>query len=201
MASGVRWEEAKEDVRPLNEMPHDMAKQILTIAREEILHGRDALRSLDGLAEEQGMDVDRLCAITDAIVFIVMEAAKCKMSEQEFLNVVSGVGVEERLQEEFSRVYGEVVDYSREISFRLQHELPSLSSMQWRLDVQLGSRCLQGQCSPSLMMKFGVAKGKETTEHLVQAEICDVQKICDEIQSALQEAKSNHARKVTRLLK
>eukprot|EP00960_Hanusia_phi_P012052 351105-Hanusia_phi.AAC.1 len=153
----------------------------------------------------------------DAIVFIIVEAAKCKMSEQvswrlvqqalliivlqDFLHHLSDMGIDESLQDDFSKVYSDIVDYSREMSFQLEHELPSFKSIDWRLDVQLGSRCLRGQCSPSLMMKVGVGSGKQMREHLLQAEISDVEKICNDLQAALQEAKSNHARKVTRLLK
>ena len=66
--------------------------------------------------------------------------------------------------------------------------------------LQMGSRCLRGQTTPKMTIKLETAKAGDATTHYLEAELADVEHMCQEIKNALQEGRSNHSRKVARMV-
>lgn len=87
---------------------------------------------------------------------------------------------------------------ARSVASDLGHPLPAFRSLDWRLDVQMGSRCLRGQATPKMTIKLETEEGGRPTTEFLQADLADMEHMCREIKNALQEGRSNHARRVSR---
>eukprot|EP01133_Synstelium_polycarpum_P006594 gene6594-7658_t len=110
----------------------------------------------------------------------------------------------------------DVVEHLREIYFEQRKEVRTVlqelyphfehyNNLEWRLDVQLANRSLRGQTiNPIYMLKLTTQSGASSEtkqEHLLQTDPNNLKHLCNELEAALNEIRSNDCRRIMRNIK
>ncbi|XP_012146798.1 COMM domain-containing protein 2 [Megachile rotundata] len=140
----------------------------------------------------------------EGLVNLLLESCKYKLSAEDFRDSVISLGFSEEQEVILSKLYSvkkdEILDTLTNIGFKL----PEYHDMEWRFEVQIASRSLLKQVAPLVTLDFSVKNpGKdESIEHvLLQTDPINLLHITQELEEALQEGRSQHIRRLSRVIK
>jgi len=90
----------------------------------------------------------------------------------------------------------------RTIQYQLFPHLEHYANLDWRLDIQLGSRTLRGPVvEPVFVLKLDSVKGTEPHTQYLEADAPSLRHITSELETALNEVRTSDARRVFRNVK
>eukprot|EP00824_Muranothrix_gubernata_P026291 TRINITY_DN909_c0_g1_i1.p3 TRINITY_DN909_c0_g1~~TRINITY_DN909_c0_g1_i1.p3 ORF type:complete len:120 (+),score=19.82 TRINITY_DN909_c0_g1_i1:300-659(+) len=89
---------------------------------------------------------------------------------------------------------------TRAILAERQPDLPHYTDLEWKLEVQLASRCLRQQAQPRFVLKLGT-DGTAPQSFLLQADVANLRHLGTELEDALKELRKAHARRIMRNIK
>jgi len=113
------------------------------------------------------------------------------------------------LTEQLKELYMSTRKEIRMILAEKSFSLPQYQNLEWRLDVQLGSRSVRNQNEPLFLLKLdthSTALNQETSQpeiqqHFLQTDYINLKHLTYELEAALQEMKSGHCRRIIRNIK
>ncbi|VEN34656.1 unnamed protein product [Callosobruchus maculatus] len=142
-----------------------------------------------------------------ALINLLLICCKHQVSDQEFNESVITLGFSKEQQEVLSKFYKSKKEEIKEL---LHQHLPELhyEDLRWRFEAQVASRCLLEQATPLIAMELTL-KNESTDNQLesvrekvmLQTDPNNLMHIADELERALNEAKSSHSRRIRRILK
>lgn len=140
----------------------------------------------------------------EGLVNLLLESCKYKLSAEDFRDSVISLGFSAEQEVILSKLYSvkkdEILDTLTNIGFKL----PEYHDMEWRFEVQIASRSLLKQVAPLVTLDFSIKNpGKdENIEHvLLQTDPINLLHITQELEEALQEGRSQHIRRLSRVIK
>jgi len=193
--------ELKVDLEVLKTLDGEAFEQVAAIAAAQLHSGAPGSKAIKTAAATLNLGAEELAAALEALSFVITESARQQLPEQELRTALQEqLPLSEAAIESLVRVSLAEIPHARRVAEDFGHPLPAFRSLEWRLDVQMGSRCLRGQATPKMTIKLDTDKAGQSNTHFLQADLADMEHMCREIKSALQEGRSNHSRKVSRMI-
>ncbi|GBO15062.1 COMM domain-containing protein 2, partial [Araneus ventricosus] len=123
------------------------------------------------------------------------------VTEMELRDSIIVLGFNNETQEELVKCYLENNHEIRALLSSLEMGVPHYKNLEWRLDVQIASRSLRRPMEPSMLLKLQLEEGKESKNVILEADPSNIIHMTKVLDQALQEAKSQHFRRVMRSIK
>ena len=124
------------------------------------------------------------------------EATKYKLNDEDLFDSLIAMGFSENIaiiiKESFSS------SSARRALTSCAATLPEYDNLEWRLDVQLGTRSLHQQIDPIIRMKLHTSEGNQSTTYDLQTDPVNLLHMSRVVEEALDEMKSNHVRRILR---
>lgn len=184
----------------LAQVTPDVLQQFCTIALEFIRKGAKNRKIFVTAAKKLGVKSDVVENAVSGLCFLFTEAAKYLLSEIDFLDSLVVLGFPKEHNEILKRFYIENRTEIRRLLVNLTFELPHYADLDWRLDLQLSSRCMHEQLQPLYILKLDTIEGKERKVVYLQTDYTNLKHLCSELEAALDELKAPYVRRVERNL-
>jgi len=199
-----------------------VAQEFAKIAVNIILKGDVAARGYAKAASALQVTVDAVDQGVKMLCDIFIRSAQSNLSAVQMTEFLKDLGfhneTKECLVDYFTQRFGEI----RGLVAVPRLNVPSYRKLEWRLDVQLGSRSLFNQADPSFLLKLSLnrehvggapafvgkqsqskALNKEITEKDViylEANYATLKTICSQLEQALAERRSSRSRRILQQL-
>jgi hypothetical protein len=172
----------------------------------------------------------RVIAAITGLSHIFLESSKRNFEEQDFKSSIQDLGFSEAQKQMLAEYYLSRRQEVRNCLTDLQTRLPHYHNLDWRLDVQIATRCLRQQAAPSFMMQLttqshsptvgssqgagGAGGGDAATAAApttsivtatqvteLQSDFKNLQNMCVEVRKALKAAQTPHSTRILRYVK
>ncbi|XP_066155634.1 COMM domain-containing protein 2 [Euwallacea fornicatus] len=154
-------------------------------------------------ASKLNVTPDAILNCVYGLVNLLLVAYKHQLSEADFRDSLLTLGFSEELTPILIQFYEKNKSEVLKLKSRGLSE-PHYDDLQWRLEVQLGSRALLEQVTPLIAMDLTLKTEQGAEAHiehkLLQTDITNLLHIANELEKALSESRSRHSRKVQRVL-
>nr|CAD7204405.1 unnamed protein product [Timema douglasi] len=134
----------------------------------------------------------------DGLVHLLVESCRNKLDEQDFQDSVLALGFSEQQQQTLSTFYHSKKEEIQSALLRPTLDIPHYKDLDWRVDIQLGSRALHHQVTPLVSMKLSLDNGQCVP---LQTDPNNLLHMTQVLEQALQEAKGQHTRRIQRTFK
>ncbi|XP_034177219.2 COMM domain-containing protein 2-like [Osmia lignaria lignaria] len=155
-------------------------------------------------AQKLQVDINMIKNSVEGLVNLLLESCKYKLSSEDFRDSIISLGFSEEQEIILSKLYNvkkdEILDTLTNIGFKL----PEYHDMEWRFEVQIASRSLLKQIAPLITLDFSIKNPDkdESIDHvLLQTDPVNLLHITQELEEALQEGRSQHIRRLSRVVK
>ncbi|KAF8763195.1 COMM domain-containing protein 2 [Argiope bruennichi] len=152
-------------------------------------------------AQRLNVETDIVQNAIAGIIQLLIEASKAMVTEMEFRDSIIVLSFNSETQEELVKCYLENNQNIRSLLSSLEMCVPHYKNLEWRLDVQIASRSLRRPMEPSMLLKLQLEEGKELKNIILEADPSNIINMTKVLDQALQEAKSQHFRRVMRSIK
>lgn len=193
--------ELKEDVALLQQLETESVGKVMDMAVLQLREGPPNKKAFVEASEAVGVEPMELASTIEAVIQLLLETARLQLPEQDLRQSLEDLQLGEEKTEALLRACSEQAAHTRSLVQSIAPSLPAFKGLDWRLDVQMGSRCLRGQSSPMMTLQIHTEQAGQPHTQLCQAQLSDIEAMRAEIKAALQELSSNHTRRVTRLLR
>jgi len=191
-------EKHKKDILFLKDLPPKVVTEFCKIALTFIREGSNT-KIFAQAAEKLEVDVDVVSHAVQGIAYFMTEASKRLLSEIDFIDSLLLLQFDKELAEKLKNVYLGRRAEIREIMSKMSFDLPSYDGVDWRLDIQMGSRASHNQMTPIYIIKLKT-KNPENTIYL-QTDYANLKHTCQMLENALKEMRSSHYRRIARNIK
>ncbi|XP_052815602.1 COMM domain-containing protein 2-like [Mya arenaria] len=175
-------------------------QEFCRISLEFIKKGANS-KIYESAAKKLGVPADTVQHGVEGLMYLLTESSKLLISEIDFQDSIMTLGFTEETRQELLQQY---VDHRREIRSVLSEmaiDLPHYHNLEWRLDVQLASRSLRRQITPTVTMRLETKDGDKTSSQVLQTDPVNLVHLTRCLDDALQEMKSPYCRRIVRNIK
>ncbi|XP_076650570.1 COMM domain-containing protein 2-like isoform X2 [Halictus rubicundus] len=140
----------------------------------------------------------------EGLVNLLLESCRYKLSTEDFRDSVIALGFSEDQEAILSKLYNVKRDEILGVLTSIGFKLPEYHDMEWRFEVQLASRSLLKQVAPLITLDLSIKNPdkEESIEHvLLQTDPNNLLHITQVLEEALQEGRSQHIRRLSRVIK
>ena len=155
-------------------------------------------------AQKLEVDVNVIKNSVEGLVNLLLESCRYKLSAEDFRDSVVALGFAEDQETILSKLYNVKKDEILESLTDIGFKLPEYHDMEWRFEVQIASRSLLKQVAPLITLDLSIkdSNKNEDIEHvLLQTDPVNLLHITQELEEALQEGRSQHIRRLSRVIK
>ncbi|KAK9503838.1 hypothetical protein O3M35_010311 [Rhynocoris fuscipes] len=153
-------------------------------------------------ASSQKLDISAqdLQHIVEALVNVLLEACKHKLSIPKLKNSLTALEFNEKQAEVICTFYtAKQVDINNVLLAASVH-LPMFKDVEWRIQSQLASRALPSQMTPKILMNLKL-DNCESSNILLQTDPANLVHLTQVLESALNDATNNHSTRIYRRYK
>lgn len=193
----------------------------VTLARSALTflqHGASS-KLVAAVAEKIGAPVPEVASAVSGLCKLILEGGKLKLSPEKFASFLADFELPEDLEEALVEIYNESYDDIAEAVKELAERdgLPSFSNLEWRLDMEVGSRFVGVDPKPSFLLRLetsgggagggggggegGSSSGKAKSTCLLESDYANLRRLDEELDAALRHADSTHCKRIERYLK
>ncbi|XP_054710904.1 COMM domain-containing protein 2-like [Uloborus diversus] len=190
----------KKHLELLKGIDNKVVKEFCRISVEHLRKGSN-VKIYQSAAQRLNVETDVVQNAVIGIMHLLTEASKMMISELEFRDSIIVLGFNEQSQEELVKCYLENRDDIRPLLTSFMVGLPHYHNMEWRIDVQLASRCLRRPTEPTVLMRLQLENDHKLNSVILEADPVNILHMADVLDQALQEAKSHHCRRIMRSIK
>ncbi|XP_022341848.1 COMM domain-containing protein 2-like [Crassostrea virginica] len=193
-------DEHKEHLSFLTAVSPDVVKEFCRISMEFIRKGTNT-KIFQGAAQKLNVDVDTVQHGVEGLMYLLTESSKLMLNEIDFQDSILTLGFDEGTRESLLEVYLQNRREIRTILSEMTMDLPHYHNLEWRFDVQLASRSLRRQTTPTVLFKLHTEDSgvKDTT--VLQTDPVNLMHLTKVLDEALQEMKSPYCRRIVRNIK
>jgi len=137
--------------------------------------------------------------IENAVVGLMQlfaEATKYKLSNEDLFDSLLAMGFSETISSIIKDAFSS--SETRRALSSYASTLPEYDNLEWRLDMQLGTRSLHQQITPLIRMKLHTSDTGQLTTNNLQTDPVNLLHMSRVVEEALEELKSNHVRRILR---
>lgn len=134
-------------------------------------------------------------------MYLLTESSKLMLNEIDFQDSIMTLGFDEDTRQTLLEIYLQNRREIRTILSEMTMDLPHYHNLEWRFDVQLASRSLRRQTTPTVLFKLHTEDSgvKDTT--VLQTDPVNLLHLTKVLDEALQEMKSPYCRRIVRNIK
>ena len=130
--------ELLQDIEPLGSLDGEAFAQVASISAQQLHAGGTGAKAIKTAAATLDMDAEELASALEALSFVIAEAARQKLPEQELRTaLLEQLPLSQEAVESMVQVSLAEQPHARSIAEDLGHPLPAFRSLDWRLDVQV----------------------------------------------------------------
>lgn len=175
--------------------------QFCQLALKFILDGFDRQLFLSA-ATKFGLSPEPLKKAIEALCFLLAEAARLNLSALDFADSLLVLAFNDAVAGLLAQQHAEHAKQIRLVLAELSFDVPHYVDLHWRLDVLLASRALRNQAKPVFLLQLDTRTDHGVvSSRYVEADPTDLRHIATELDSALNELKAAHVRRVLRNVK
>jgi len=198
-------ERHKQDLAFLSQVPPQVIFEFGKIAIEFLKKGANK-KVYASAAQKLNIDVLTVASSVEGLSQLFAECSKYLMNETDFLESIAPLSFPPELNQELKNSYLANRAEIRSILTDRGFSMPQYHSLEWRLDIQLGSRSVRNQTEPLFLLKLNTTNTTEdsntpTSTRYLQTDFVNLKNLTTELESALQEIKSGHCRRLMRNIK
>eukprot|EP01117_Protostelium_nocturnum_P016808 TRINITY_DN6729_c0_g1_i1.p1 TRINITY_DN6729_c0_g1~~TRINITY_DN6729_c0_g1_i1.p1 ORF type:complete len:200 (-),score=32.85 TRINITY_DN6729_c0_g1_i1:60-659(-) len=190
----------KSDLQFIKEQPTEVISEFVNISLEFLRKG-DNPKLYSGASRSLGVGVGQIEAVVEGLSWLFSEATRLLVSEDDFLATLAILGFSNELNQQIKDLYLVHRPEIRLIQSSISLDLPHYKNLDWRFDVQLSSRSLRNQTEPLFTLCLTIEDGKESKKHYLESDYTNLKHLSEELENALRESKSTHARRIMRNIK
>ncbi|XP_045470288.1 COMM domain-containing protein 2 [Harmonia axyridis] len=156
--------------------------------------------------EKLSVPVENIQNTVLGLVNLLILSCQHKLSEADFRDSILTLGFNDEQEVILNKFYQRKKVEISQILHELSVKEPHFDNLEWRLEVEVASRCLRYQANPKITMDFSLKTRKENcvdyevTHHIVQTDVNNLNYICSELEKALNESRGRYCRKLQRTL-
>ena len=215
MPLGTFDESVKKDLALCASLDREPFMILARSALTFLQHGATK-KLISSAAEKVEAPVSEVANTVSGLSKLMTEGAKLKLNPEKFAAFLADFDLPEDLEDALVGLYDEAFDDITEAVKELADAdgLPSFSKLEWRLDMEVGSRFLDGEPRPSFVLSLETNDGAQRglsargdgakaakASCLLEANYANLRRIDDELDAALRHAESAHCKRVERYLK
>eukprot|EP00462_Mataza_sp_D1_P018188 CAMPEP_0175140916 /NCGR_PEP_ID=MMETSP0087-20121206/11789_1 /TAXON_ID=136419 /ORGANISM="Unknown Unknown, Strain D1" /LENGTH=170 /DNA_ID=CAMNT_0016424221 /DNA_START=126 /DNA_END=638 /DNA_ORIENTATION=- len=153
-------------------------------------------------AESLGVESDVVAAAISGLAQIFLESAKMNSSESDFTETLSSLQLSEEQMGVLAQAYQSNFRFLRLNLANLDMKLEHYHNLDWRLDIELGSRCLRNHAKPSFVLELETKDAADKTKTTgLECDYANMKHMVDELEKALSEAGNSHCRRIITYVK
>ncbi|KAG8201824.1 hypothetical protein JTE90_027304 [Oedothorax gibbosus] len=190
----------KKHLEVLKSIDVKIVREFCRISIEHLFKGSNP-KIYQSAAQRLNIEADLVKNVIAGVTQLFIEASKTMMSEIEFRDSIIVLGFHDDSQEELVKHYLENNQMIRSLLSSFDLDVPQYKNLEWRLDVQIASRSLRRAMEPTLLLRLQLEKEEETNDVILEADPSNVLHMTEVLEQALQEAKSQHCRRIMRSIK
>jgi len=191
----------KSDLQFLTTLQPNIIAEFCKISLEFLRKGANK-KLFTGAAQKLGVDANTVQRVVEGISHLFGEASRYMLSDVDFDASLALLAFPESINTMLKELYLAHQKEIRTIQYQLYPHLEHFVNLDWRLDIQLGSRTLRGPVvDPVFILKLDTANEAEPHTHYLQADAPSLRHITSELETALNEVRSSDARRVFRNVK
>lgn len=155
-------------------------------------------------AQKLEVDADVIKNSVEGLIHLLLESCKYKLSPEDFRDSVLALGFSKEKETLLSKLYSVERCRLSEVLSVVGFKLPEYHNLEWRFEVQVASKSLLRQVTPLITLDFTLknTENSKSTEHfLLQTDSTNLCHLTQQLESALQEGRSQHLRKIARSIK
>ncbi|KAJ3599835.1 hypothetical protein NHX12_033789 [Muraenolepis orangiensis] len=197
----VLSEEYKEHLAVLPQVDPAVVSEFGRIAVEFLKRGINS-KVYEGAARKLGFPITTVQHGVEGLMFLLTESCKLMISDIDFKDSVMVLGFSPELNEILLQLYMKNHDAIRSTLTQLAPSLPSYHNLEWRLDIQLGSRAMRQQVVPMVTMLLHLTTdGPDNRRCALQTDPATLLHLISVLEAALASVKNNRARRILRNIK
>ncbi|XP_076321526.1 COMM domain-containing protein 2 isoform X2 [Tachypleus tridentatus] len=193
-------EEHKHHLNFFTTIEPQVVKELCRISLEFLQNGSNP-KIYQNVAQKLGSNLETVKHAVEGLMRVLSEACKLNLSEMELQDSLSILDLQEEMKQEIVRWYVDHTVELRSALSSLNMNLLQYSSLEWRFDVQIASRCLRQQVTPMIMLKLDLCKDGKKQPVVLQTDPCNLVHLTETLEEALMEVKSQHTRRIMRNIK
>ncbi|XP_059140382.1 COMM domain-containing protein 2-like [Physella acuta] len=190
----------KEHLSFLTDLDIEVLKEFGRISLNFIRKGANP-KIFQGAAQKLGVPVETVQHGVEGLIYLLTESAKHMLSEIDFQDSIMTLGFGEEIKAALLSLYLENYKEIREILDEMSLDVAHYRNLEWRFDVQLASRSLRHQVTPSILMKLQTEEAGKRKSTMLQTDPVNLLHMVRVLEDALQEMKSGYCRRITRNIK
>ncbi|KOC59206.1 COMM domain-containing protein 2 [Habropoda laboriosa] len=195
--------EHKKHVLLLTEHTPQVLQDFCKLALDYLQKGPN-IKLYNAAAQKLEVDVSIIKNSVEGVVNLLLEACRYKLSSEDFRDSIISLGFSEQQEIILSKLYNvkkdEILDTLTNIGFKL----PEYHDMEWRFEVQIASRTLLKQVAPLITLDLSIKNSDKDNniEHvLLQTDPVNLLHLTQQLEDALAEGRSQHIRRLSRVIK
>eukprot|EP00241_Pyramimonas_parkeae_P011833 CAMPEP_0114232816 /NCGR_PEP_ID=MMETSP0058-20121206/4820_1 /TAXON_ID=36894 /ORGANISM="Pyramimonas parkeae, CCMP726" /LENGTH=203 /DNA_ID=CAMNT_0001344339 /DNA_START=260 /DNA_END=871 /DNA_ORIENTATION=- len=142
----------RQDVQTLTTLDDGAVMQFASIALEILRKGPTATKGFASAAKKLGTSVDSIQTMCKALCHALLEAARSEPSEAALGEYFHELGFTGDSRQALVQFYADNHKEIRELGLATNLEYAHYKSIEWRLDVQVASRSLRREATPSFLL-------------------------------------------------
>ncbi|XP_055346750.1 COMM domain-containing protein 2-like [Paramacrobiotus metropolitanus] len=195
-------ETAASHLKYVQELDADTAEEICKVAFQFLQSGIQA-RLIDKAAKRLEWPTEKLQQLLEALMEFYRSAARVDVSKEDLeLVITQSLRLSTEYAAILSEFYSTIRSDLRNILANLSFSEARYKDMEWRFEVEIASRTLHNRLRPVVYLQLQLEQdGNQTTSHTLQMDIPTLLHVTEELEQALQDIKSNHAKRIMRHIK
>ncbi|XP_076166877.1 COMM domain-containing protein 2-like [Ptiloglossa arizonensis] len=193
----------KKHVLLLTEHAPQVLQDFCKLALDYLQKGPN-IKLYNAAAQKLEVEVNVIKNSVEGLVNLLLESCRYKLNSEDFRDSVIALGFSEDQEAILSKLYNTKKDEVLNVLTNIGFKLPEYQNMEWRFEVQLASRSLLKQVAPLITLDLSIKNSdkNENVEHvLLQTDPVNLLHIVQELEEALQEGRSQHIRRLSRVIK
>ncbi|UJR25230.1 hypothetical protein I4U23_006582 [Adineta vaga] len=193
-------DERKAQLDLLNKIDQSAAVDICNAALGYLSTGLNT-KSITSAANHLQLDVETVRTTIDSLLWLYTECAKTKISFESLEESLKLLGYSSPIRESFIECYkSKANELQKTLTRDLALSLPSYKNLNWRFDVQIATRTMRSrkQFEPFFILKLTLINANNDKEqvHLFQIDPLTLVHIVEQLEAAMNESRSSHARRI-----
>lgn len=141
---------------------------------------------------------------TEGLINLLLEASRQKLTETQFAQLINSLGFQDERETILTKLY-EAEKAKMDLALtKIGLQLPRYHDLEWRFQVQLASRSLIDQLTPVIVLDLMLKNGEnsDNLKHIaLQTDPTNLLRLSQELESAIADSQSQHARTIKRSIK
>ncbi|KAI8770547.1 COMM domain-containing protein 2 [Biomphalaria glabrata] len=190
----------KEHLSFLTNLDADVLREFGRISLNFIKKGANT-KIFQGAAQKLKVSVETIQHGVEGLMYLLIESSKHMLNDIDFQDSIMALGFTEDTRSTLLEIYLENRKEIRDVLDEMSLDLPHYHNLEWRLDVQLASRSLRHQVTPTILLKLQTEDGGKKVSHMLQTDPVNMVHMARVLEEALQEMKSSYCRRIARNIK